>query len=90
MRTLAEQSCESKQDIQDCSAHTVDTPASNMILPFNRDLVVRDHPCGGTHTSFADSSHLRDSSYEDAVRNNLVESREIFDFVPCIVHKFLL
>ena len=77
--------------MQVCSAHTVDTPASNMILPFNRDLAwVRDHPCGGTHTSFTDSSCLRDSSDEHAARNNLVKSREIFDFVSGILHKFRL
>ena len=76
--------------MQVCSALTVDTPASNMILPFNRDLAwVRD-PCGCTHTSFTDSSCLRDSSDEHAARNNLVKSREIFDFVPGILHKFRL
>ena len=77
--------------MQVCSALTVDTPASNMILPFNRDLAwVRDHPCGCTHTSFTDSSCLRDSSDEHAARNNLVKSREIFDFVPGILHKIRL
>ena len=77
--------------MQVCSAHTVDTPVSNMILPFNRDLAwVRDHPSACAHTSFTDSSRLRDSSDEDAARDNLVENREIFDFVPGILHKFRL